>query len=148
MRKRYFWPGDIVNNLVLVRRVREPGAGRAMWLCRCKCGREKIIAVYRSNNIKSCGCLVRAKRGNPSKTHRLHYIWRQMKRWCSNRSKYPQYKGLFVCKKWAKFKGFVADMDESYIIGASLTLIDKDKDFRPSNCKWTLHSNRSERQKS
>ena len=39
--------------------------GKAMWLCKCECGIEKIICGcnLRNGRIKSCGCLLRENRG-------------------------------------------------------------------------------------
>ena len=33
--------------------------GRTCWLCRCKCGKEKIVSAHdlKSGHVKSCGCM-------------------------------------------------------------------------------------------
>ena len=43
--------------------------GHALWLCRCDCGRETVVAAWRLNSGKSqsCGCSRRAARGRREK---------------------------------------------------------------------------------
>ena len=38
--------------------------GRVRWLCKCDCGKEKVISSNHlvNNEIKSCGCLIREER--------------------------------------------------------------------------------------
>lgn len=45
--------------------------GRTAWLCRCDCGRERVVrtAQLRSGHTASCGCLVAGKRKGPDLTY-------------------------------------------------------------------------------
>ena len=58
MAKRIDLAGHVFGYLTAVS-IAERSAGGATWLCRCKCGNEKIIRLssLRSGTTKSCGCL-------------------------------------------------------------------------------------------
>ena len=49
--------GQVFGSLTVVRRA-ENMRGRTSWLCRCICGREKIVTAHdlKSGGVKSCGC--------------------------------------------------------------------------------------------
>ena len=65
MAKRIDLAGHVFGYLTAVS-IAERGAGGATWLCRCKCGNEKIIRLssLRSGTTKSCGCLRNEKLEN------------------------------------------------------------------------------------
>ena len=50
--------GNIYGKLTVIERVENDKNGRAMWKCRCECGKEVIVMGknLRSGNTKSCGC--------------------------------------------------------------------------------------------
>ena len=50
--------GQKFNYWYVLKRVENSKDGRARWLCRCKCGKEKIVdgKSLRSGHSKSCGC--------------------------------------------------------------------------------------------
>jgi len=78
-----------------------------------------------------------------SKT-RLYNSWQNMKSRCNNPNnpKYSYYggRGISVCKEWMKsFKAFKEDMGERPE-GMTLDRIDNDKNYEPSNCKWSTWS--------
>lgn len=67
--------------------------GESRWVCRCDCGKEKLI--YRSalttGRTKSCGCLVKksaalrcANNGKPRQRKGAYSSWAQMKSRCNN----------------------------------------------------------------
>lgn len=51
--------GKTFNRLTVIKRVSSDKKGQSMWLCKCKCGRNKVIQGYllKKGNTKSCGCL-------------------------------------------------------------------------------------------
>lgn len=50
--------GRVFGRLTAIKIHHDPSANRVMWLCRCKCGKEKIIRrdSLISENTLSCGC--------------------------------------------------------------------------------------------
>lgn len=58
--------GQTFGYWTVLQRVENSKDGRAQWLCRCKCGNQKIISgtVLRNGHSKSCGCY---KKQNPGR---------------------------------------------------------------------------------
>lgn len=61
MRSPPIMPGEQFNRLRVVRRVEDKVPGRPRFECACACGNTTIVSstALRSNNTKSCGCLLR-----------------------------------------------------------------------------------------
>ena len=127
------------------------GRGQLKFLCRCDCGRTKIIfgESLRSLKTTSCGCEARRRASEVNKTHggskeRLYHVWQGMKNRCENKnfSEYKNYggRGIKVCEEWhdyAKFKEFM--LSEGYDPRAprgqyTLERIDVNGNYEPSNC--------------
>lgn len=55
--------GNTYGYLTVIARTENSKEGRAMWLCKCKCGNEVIVLGkhLRSGNTKSCGCYQRER---------------------------------------------------------------------------------------
>lgn len=126
------------------------------FLCKCNCGNEKVIKGQdlKTNQTKSCGCLVKENRSKGlSRTHgmsktQFYHTWNAMKGRCQkpNDKNYKHYggRGITVCERWLKFENFRDDMYESYKehydkYGRKNTQIDRiknDGDYKLSNCQW------------
>lgn len=124
--------------------------GRSLCLCKCDCGKEKIV---NKQNIKrglskSCGCYADEVRGKSSITHheasvkrktRTYRIWTGMKVRCQNKNckMFPLYggRGIKVCERWQKYENFIEDMGHCPE-GLSLDRINNDGDYEKQNCRW------------
>lgn len=116
------------------------------WLCRCDCGKEKIVRVdnLKNGGVKSCGCLNierSTKHGHAKnyKKSRTYQSWFNMVQRCtnSNGEKYPIYggRGIKVCNRWRKFKNFLEDMGERPR-EHQIDRIDNDRNYCKNNCRW------------
>ena len=124
------------------------------WLCECECGNEKLIlgSSLRSKRTNSCGCYrsQEAKRNNTkNKTTRRkinpmeYVVWQSVKQRCydSKCVSYEYYGGrdIKVCDRWLEsFENFYEDMGERPTDKHKLGRLDIQKNYEPSNCKWTL----------
>ena len=110
------------------------------------CGREFESAVrYIKNGTKSCGCF-NANRAHGLSNHRMYDTWLNMLDRCYNKNfkRFNDYggRGIKVCEEWshdreAFFKWALANGWEE---GLSIDRIDVDKDYSPSNCRFTTQS--------
>ena len=115
--------------------------GRVLkWLCRCDCGREKLISTthLHENGTKSCGCVHRTQNGLSK--HPTYKSWESMIARCYKES-LPHFKryggrGIKVCDRWRdSYLNFVDDMGLRPK-GKSLDRIDCDKNYVKNNCRW------------
>jgi len=138
--------------LTVVHRAESDAAGRAMWLCRCDCGNDKIVAGadLRSGNTSSCGC--RGSRTGAANIKHGHFKHSQKspeyRAWCSAKARcyrpasdaFVWYGGvgIGVCKRWrSSFSAFLADMGLKPAPDFMLMRKHKDRDYAPSNCEWS-----------
>ena len=139
--------------------VRDNGLGRTprgqvyrLWRCKCICGNVTLVRTgsLRSGHTRSCGCLKIAetiarstKHGEGGRSIRTpEYIcWKVMRQRCSETSsrndrRYYFDAGVRVCKRWSKYKNFIADMGRKPSPRHSIDRVNPYGDYKPSNCRW------------
>ena len=146
-----FTVGKKFSRLTVVENPKRNASGKLEVLCRCDCGKEKIVAttLLRSGITKSCGCLKidngRSKRIHGMRRHPAYIIWAKIIQRCTNPSveRYPQYggRGITVCDEWEDFSVFRDWANKNGYIEGKLDLdrIDNNSGYRPDNCRFISH---------
>lgn len=149
--------GNVYGRLTVIARAGSAGS-KAAWLYRCSCGVEKIASgdSLRQGNIKSCGCYRREFSTTKNTTHGMtrtptYRSWQEMRVRCADPTSisYPNYggRGIKVCKRWARFENFLADMGVRPE-GLSLDRRNTAKNYIPSNCKWSSRTEQNRNKRS
>lgn len=141
--------GDRFGRLTLLRLSRNEN-GEVVWVCKCDCGKTKIVKSRRLTcsvkPTRSCGCIRIDMFINRNTTHNLYkhplyVVWEGMKSRCYNKnhSKYKNYgaRGIKVCKKWHRFQKFYNDVKDGYEKGLTLDRPNVNGDYKPSNFRWS-----------
>jgi len=127
-------------------------AGTSAWLCKCDCGKEKIMRSYslRKMGIISCGCysaelarkrkFIHGYQGTPE-----FRAWCAMKSRCTNSNlpKWERYggRGIKVAKEWqTDFMAFYNHIGKRPSPTHSLDRINNDGNYEPGNVRWATKS--------
>jgi hypothetical protein len=132
--------------------------GKNAWLCECKCGNfsTPITSYLTGGYTKSCGCLNVENRKKAITTHGKHksteyraYYNMLTRCYYTSYAGYARYggRGIKVCKRWINgtnnktgFEYFLADMGLRPAKNMSLDRINNDRNYEPSNCKWSTRT--------
>lgn len=118
------------------------------WLCRCTCGKEKVVHGHslRRGQTKSCGCLQKEKATKHGmKGTRLYTIYLSIKQRCyyTKHIHYKDYggRGIKMCDEWLdKENGFTNfykwAIANGYSDDLSIDRINVDGNYEPNNCRW------------
>lgn len=137
-------------NLTVIERKGSNANGRAMWLYRCVCGREKITIGkdIRQGKIVGCGYHKLGGLKHGLKRTPEYSAWQSMKARCTypyeHNTKYYISRNIKVCDRWLNsFENFLADMGSRPSKLHSIDRINNDGNYEPGNCRWaTAHEQR------
>lgn len=149
--------GKRYGRYTVIKRV-DKNDNKGWWLCRCDCGKEKVVHghLLRIGSTKSCGCYSIDNAKKNFTTHgltqtKLYSVHRTMVARCQNpkNNSYKTYgaKGIKVCEEWLGEKGFINfynwAMQNGFKDGLSIDRIDNNKGYSPDNCRWATTEQQS-----
>ena len=155
--------GKRFGRLVVIKRVENyvspNGSKYARWLCRCDCGKEKVVKTVCLNDgdTQSCGCIHSerlAERNRANKklgktNHRLYKIWCGIKARCknSNATDYDIYggRGITICEEWKNDFSLFYNwaVNNGYKDNLTIDRVDTNGNYCPENCKWSTTKEQS-----
>ena len=133
-----------------------PSNRQTLWLCRCACGKFKVIggSELQTGNTSSCGCLKRESERLRGVTHgesaggRLTPEYRsylKAKERCSDpdNPKHRHYAGRGIEFRFSSFEQFLAEVGRKPTPKHSIDRKDNNGHYEPGNIKWSTPKEQS-----
>lgn len=133
-------PGDKFNYLTAIRFINMNSSHQAIWEFKCDCGRTITCRAHsvRSDNTKSCGCILKTANGLSGSPEYTAWICMKDRCYNDNREHYQDYggRGIVVCDEWKhSFETFFADMGPRPSLDHSIDRIDVNGHYCKENCR-------------
>lgn len=134
--------------------------GSSHIMCRCECGRERLVSVGNLKHGRTHSCNHCAQKHTPKRhTHEMskepiYRLWTAMKRRCNNphSADYVWYgeRGIKVAPVWSESFEAFRDwaFENGYAKGLQLNRIDNNGDYGPSNCEFVTPKQNSRNRRS
>lgn len=152
--------GEVYNHWTIVSYSHTNKYKKRMYLCRCRCGFEKVLRVNRivRGLSISCGCLINRPYRNygsfgKHENHgmsgtKVYRTWVRINQRCTMEYdiswKHYGGRGITVCERWKNsFLNFFNDMGHPPSLKHSIDRIDVNGNYEPNNCRWATAKQQS-----